>query len=172
VHKRLIKTLKSYPAVQGNLKEHVMSIVDQKIESASVNKRSYFEVIPDFNSFVNADDNLLSFPLSISQLANAAQTTVHTVRNYVTEGLINCVEHTKSGYGLYNLCALRRLRFIRTARAAGLLILDIKPLLISINTEHLNIPEDTINLLNAKIQQKKAYLDIITKQIETLEQLK
>lgn len=149
-----------------------MSIANQKTENIAININSHFEVIPDFISFVNADDDLLSFPLSISQLANAAQTTVHTARNYVTEGLISCVGHTKSGYGLYNLCALRQLRFIRTARAAGLLILDIKPLLISINTEHLNIPEDTINLLNIKIQQKKAYLEIISKQIETLEQFK
>jgi MerR family transcriptional regulator, mercuric resistance operon regulatory protein len=148
-----------------------MSDTNLKTENISTNQKKHFDVIPDFVGFMGEDDELLTFPLSISQLANAAQTTVHTVRNYVIEELLICGEHTKSGYGLYNQCALKRLRFIRAARAAGLLILDIKPLLIAMNTDNLNIPKDTIKLLNVKIQQKKAYLDIITKQMETIEQL-
>jgi MerR family mercuric resistance operon transcriptional regulator len=42
------------------------------------------------------------FPLSISQLADAAQTTVHTVRHYVQKGLIACDERTPAGYGLFD----------------------------------------------------------------------
>lgn len=40
----------------------------------------YFEVIPDFAAFMDADGLALEFPLTISQLAKAAQTTVHTVK--------------------------------------------------------------------------------------------
>lgn len=143
----------------------------QKIENIPIEHSSFLNKIPDFNGFIQADDELLNFPLSISQLAKAAQTTVHTVRNYVIEGLLSCGEHTKAGYGLYNLCALKRLRFIRAARAAGLLIIDIKPLLMAINTDNRNIPDETLNLLNTKIQHKKAYLELVTKQIEEIEQL-
>ncbi len=143
----------------------------QKIENIPIEHSSFLNKIPDFNGFIQADDDLLNFPLSISQLAKAAQTTVHTVRNYVIEDLFHCNEQTKAGYGLYNLCALKRLRFIRAARAAGLLIIDIKPLLMAINTDNRNIPDETLNLLNIKIQHKKAYLELIIKQIEKIEQL-
>ncbi|MBB1350344.1 MULTISPECIES: MerR family transcriptional regulator [Pseudoalteromonas] len=143
----------------------------QKIENIPIEHASFLNKIPDFNGFIRADDELLDFPLSISQLANAAQTTVHTVRNYVLENLLHCNEQTKSGYGRYNLCALKRLRFIRTARAAGLLLLDIKPLLMAINADNNNIPDETLNLLNIKIQHKKAYLELVTKQIEQLVQI-
>ncbi len=140
------------------------------IENIPIEHASFLNKIPDFNGFIQADDELLDFPLSISQLAKAAQTTVHTVRNYVIEELLSCGEHTKAGYGLYNLCALKRLRFIRTARAAGLLILDIKPLLMAINKSNHNIPDETLNLLNIKIQHKKACLELLTKQIKAIEQ--
>jgi MerR family mercuric resistance operon transcriptional regulator len=143
----------------------------QKIENIPIEYASFLNKIPDFNGFVQADDELLDFPLSISQLAKAAQTTVHTVRNYVLENLLHCNEQTKSGYGRYDLCAFKRLRFIRASRAAGLLLVDIKPLLMAINADKHNIPDETLNLLNIKIQHKITYLELVTKQIEAIEQL-
>jgi MerR family mercuric resistance operon transcriptional regulator len=142
-----------------------------KIKSVPIKHSSLFKLKPAFNGFIQADDELLNFPLSISQLAKAAQTTVHTVRNYVIEDLLHCKEQTKAGYGLYNLYALKRLRFIRSARAAGLLIVDIKPLLIAINADKHNIPDETLNLLRTKIQHKKVYLELVAKQIEAIEHL-
>lgn len=55
---------------------------------------------------MGVDDKSLNFPLSISQLANAVNTTVHSVRNYVTEDLLSCCEHTPAGHGRYDRCAL------------------------------------------------------------------
>jgi MerR family mercuric resistance operon transcriptional regulator len=132
---------------------------------------SYFDVIPDFYKFIETDDQLLTFPLSISQLAKTAQTTVHTVRNYVAEGLLNCSEKTKSGYGLYDQCALTRLRLIRAARAAGLLILEIKPLLQAINAEDRKACDEAVRLLRTKIAEKQTYLHSLDKQLCHLEQL-
>ena len=110
----------------------------------------------------------MDFPLSISQLAQAAQTSVHTIRNYTLENIIHCEEKTKSGYALYGLCALKRLKFIRAARAAGLLVVDIKPLLMAIDEGERKVPEDIQKLLLTKIKHRKVFLDLVTNQIEEL----
>lgn len=95
----------------------MMSVADNKIQTKTPKEVSrYFEVIPDVAAFMDADQQSLEFPLTISQLAKAAQTTVHTVRNYVVENLIHCHEHSPGGFALYDQCALNRLRFIRAAR--------------------------------------------------------
>ena len=128
----------------------------------------YFDAIPDFHSFINTDDQALEFPVSISQLASAAQTSVHTVSNYCAEGLLSCCDHTAGGYGLYDLCALQRLRLIRVARAAGFLILDIKPLLLTINSGNLCASEEAANILRLKIAEKQVYLETLDKQLSQL----
>jgi MerR family transcriptional regulator, mercuric resistance operon regulatory protein len=130
-----------------------------------------FEVIPDFAAFMDAEGQSLEFPLTISQLAKAAQTTVHTARNYVLEQLIPCREHSPGGFGLYDQCALNRLRFIRTARAAGLLILDIKPLIYAINDGKQQASEEAMRLLQTKIDKRKAYLNSLDSQLSELRQL-
>ncbi len=66
---------------------------------------------------------------TLSQLALAAGTTVHMVNNYATEDLIACCARTAAGYRRFDATALARLRFIRTGRAAGFLLSDLKPLL-------------------------------------------
>ncbi|GAC19503.1 MerR family transcriptional regulator [Paraglaciecola arctica] len=136
-----------------------------KIENIAGLENFFHNVIPDFNGFIHANDELLTFPLSISQLTNAAQTTVHTGRNYVIENLLHSKKKTKLGYGLYDLSALKRLRFIWAVRAAGLLIIDNKPLLIAINTNEQGASQDLLSTLNTKVQQRKNYLDIVAKQI-------
>ncbi|EIK44798.1 MerD2 protein [Cellvibrio sp. BR] len=120
---------------------------------------------------MDADGQALEFPLTISQLAKAAQTTVHTVRNYVLENLVLCPEHSAGGFGLYNQCALNRLRFIRAARAAGLLILDIKPLLYAINEGDQQACEAAMRELQTKIDERQAYLQALDSQLSELRQL-
>ncbi|SEK56472.1 MerR family transcriptional regulator, mercuric resistance operon regulatory protein [Colwellia chukchiensis] len=142
-----------------------------KIENIPIEHDSFLNEIPDFDGFIHANDDLLNFPLSISQLAKAAQTTVHTVRNYLIEDLLHCSEQTKAGYGLYDLCALKRLRFIRSARAAGLLIVDIRPLLLAINEDQHSIPANILTQLYTKIQHKRIFLEHVRKQIEEIDQL-
>jgi len=66
-------------------------MANPKIENVSIEHVSFLNQIPGFNGFIQADDELLDFPLSISQLAKAAQTTVHTVRNHVIEDLLHCM---------------------------------------------------------------------------------
>lgn len=131
----------------------------------------YFEVIPDFAAFMDVEGQTLEFPLTISQLAKAAQTTVHTVRNYVLENLVLCPEHSANGFGLYDQCALNRLRFIRAARAAGLLILDIKPLIHAINEGNEQACGEFMRELQTKIDERQAYLHALDSQLSELRQL-
>ena len=71
-------------------------MIKSKVENIPVGEVSFLTEIPDINKFISSDDDALDFPLSISQLALAAQTSVHTVRNYVLENLVHCEEKTKS----------------------------------------------------------------------------
>ena len=73
--------------------------------------------------------------IKISELAKTTDTSIHTVRNYISEKLINCFDHTKCGYGLFNNEAIERLKLIRAFRLAGLMLADIKPLINAINNE-------------------------------------
>lgn len=120
---------------------------------------------------LSIDDELLQFPLGISQLANAAQTTVHTVRNYLLEGLLHSHEQTSGGHGLYDQCALKRLRLIRSARAAGLLILDIKPLFFAINEGNEPACGDAIKALHSKIHERQTFLRNLSTQLSHVDQL-
>lgn len=71
--------------------------------------------------------------IKISELAKSTDTSIHTVRNYISERLIKCCGHTKCGYGLFNNEAIERLKLIRASRLAGLMLADIKPLINAMN---------------------------------------
>ena len=131
----------------------------------------YFEAAPCFVAFKGSEDQALEFPLTISKMAEAAQTTVHTVRNYVLENLILCPDHTSAGFGLYDQCALNRLYFIRAARDAGLMILDIKPLLYAINDGDRQTLDEAMRLLQAKIDERKTHLHSLDSQLSELRKL-
>ena len=73
--------------------------------------------------------------IKISELAKTTDTSIHTVRNYISERLINCCDHTKCGYGLFNNEAIQRLKLIRAFRLAGLMLADIKPLINAMNNK-------------------------------------
>ncbi|BBW93796.1 hypothetical protein PS1M3_38830 [Pseudoalteromonas sp. PS1M3] len=60
----------------------------------------------------------------------------------------------------------KRLKFIRAARAAGLLVVDIKPLLMAIDAGERKVPEDIQKLLLTKIEHRKVFLNLVTNQIE------
>ncbi|WP_350546851.1 MULTISPECIES: MerR family DNA-binding protein [unclassified Pseudoalteromonas] len=61
---------------------------------------------------------------------------------------------------------IKRLKFIRAARAAGLLVVDIKPLLMAIDAGERKVPEDIQKLLLTKIEHRKVFLNLVTNQIE------
>ena len=124
----------------------------------------------ELNIITAENDIALDFPLSISQLANAGETTVHTVRNYLTEGLLGCCEQTSSGHGRFDQCALNRLRLIRAARLAGLLIIDIKPLLEALKSRP-GVRNKALKDLYHKIEEKQTHLHLLNHQLTELDKL-
>ncbi|WP_347814904.1 MerR family DNA-binding protein [Aureimonas sp. SK2] len=68
-------------------------------------------------------------PLTIGRLAEQAETKVETVRYYQRAGLLPIPEREDGGFRTYGSEHVRRLRFIRRARALGLPLASISTLL-------------------------------------------
>lgn len=67
--------------------------------------------------------------LSIGQLAESAGVAVDTVRYYERHGLLQPAGRLASGYRRYGEAELKRLRFIRRAKALGFTLEDVRVLL-------------------------------------------
>lgn len=68
-------------------------------------------------------------PLTISQVATAADVNVQTVRYYERRGLFPAPRRTPSGYRQYADEAVARLRFIKHAQELGFSLKEIQELL-------------------------------------------
>lgn len=100
---------------------------------------------------------------TLSQLAQAAGTTIHLVNNYLTEDLIACCAQTASDYRRFDETALARLRFIRAGRAAGFGIKDLKPLLQAFDRQDADIAHRLADL--------KAAVDEAAKRLGAFERI-
>jgi len=67
--------------------------------------------------------------LGIGQLAQQAGVAIDTVRYYERSGLLAPAARLASGYRRYGPTELKRLRFIRRAKALGFSLADIRELL-------------------------------------------
>lgn len=67
--------------------------------------------------------------ISIGQLAKQAGVAIDTVRYYERNGMLAPAGRLESGYRRYGLTELKRLRFIRRAKALGFSLADIRELL-------------------------------------------
>ena len=67
--------------------------------------------------------------IGIGEAARRAGVAIDTVRYYEREGLIKPAARLDSGYRRYGEAELRRLRFIRRAKALGFSLDDIRSLL-------------------------------------------
>lgn len=67
--------------------------------------------------------------MNISQAAKAAELPVKTVRYYADIGLVAPAGRSEAGYRIYDDPALRKLTFVRRARAFGFSIEDCRGLL-------------------------------------------
>lgn len=99
-----------------------------------------------------------AFPMTISQLANAANTSVYAVRNYALEGLLEYRKSPENGYGLYDESALETLCLIRGALNAGLPLCEIRPLIKAIRREDRREMVTVIEVLHNKIQASRLLL--------------
>ena len=76
-----------------------------------------------------AANNPHTDPVTIGRLSCLAQVGVDTVRFYERSGLLESWQKTDSGYRLYSLNTIVRIKFIRRARAIGLTVKQIKTIL-------------------------------------------
>ncbi len=67
--------------------------------------------------------------LTVHQLAERAETTPHAVRYYTRIGLLKPDRHPENGYKLFAYDDVRRLRFIRQAKALGFTLNEIADVL-------------------------------------------
>ncbi|MBS0199190.1 MAG: heavy metal-responsive transcriptional regulator [Proteobacteria bacterium] len=67
--------------------------------------------------------------MKIGQLAQRAEVNIDTVRYYEREGLLPKPERLSSGYRIYGDSDVKRLRFVRRAKALGFTLPEIRELL-------------------------------------------
>ncbi|MBS1265984.1 MAG: Mercuric resistance operon regulatory protein [Acidimicrobiaceae bacterium] len=90
--------------------------------------------------------------MRIGEVADAVGLPTRTVRYYERRGLLPEPERAANGYRVYDDQALSRLRFIRTAQAAGLTLAEIRSIIAlrddgSVPCEHVGA------LLKAKLAE-------------------
>jgi Hg(II)-responsive transcriptional regulator len=68
-------------------------------------------------------------PLTIGQVAKAAEVNPETLRYYEREGLLPAPPRTAAGYRQYGADAVRRVRFMKRAQALGFTLAEIGTLL-------------------------------------------
>src|SRR5437899_11891725 len=84
---------------------------------------------PGIGSILNQIDRTPKMSLSISQVANAADVNVQTIRYYERRGLFPTPRRTPAGDRQYADDAVARLRFIKHAQELGFSLQEIQELL-------------------------------------------
>ena len=74
-------------------------------------------------------------PLTIGQLAVAAQISAKTIRYYERVAVLPASDRNAAGYRQYTRRDVHRLQFVRRARALGLSLADLKALTAALETE-------------------------------------
>ena len=71
--------------------------------------------------------------LSIGQVAKSTGVAARTIRFYEAAGVLTAARRTAAGYRQYSEEGVQQLLFIRRARALGLSLRDLKPLLAALD---------------------------------------
>lgn len=106
--------------------------------------------------------------LSIGQLAQCAGVLVDTVRYYERDGLLAPAGRLASGYRRYGETELRRLTFIRRAKALGFSLEDIRSLLSLSSERNVAKVKRTAEGKLADIEQRIRELQRIRKGLRSL----
>ncbi len=106
--------------------------------------------------------------LSIGQLAKHAGVRVDTVRYYERDGLLSPAGRLASGYRRYGVTELKRLRFIRRAKALGFSLEDIRSLLTLSEQQSVAEVKRTAQTKLADIEQRINELERIRSGLRTL----
>lgn len=102
-------------------------------------------------------------PMTISELAKAADVHVETVRYYERRGLLPEPERRPSSYRAYPATMVTRLRFIKSAQELGFSLAEIKKLLA--------LRVDTVTSCTEVRRQAQAKLDEVEQKLQALQQI-
>ncbi len=108
--------------------------------------------------------------LTIGKLARATGTSVETIRFYERSGLLPPARRRESGYREYTEEDVRRLRFIRRAKALGFSLREIKELL-ELRTSPTTTCEEVRHHAEAKIAAIEAKIAELQRVKQALEEL-
>ncbi len=103
-------------------------------------------------------------PLTISQVATAADVNVQTIRYYERRGLFPTPRRTPAGYRQYTDDAVARLRFIKHAQELGFSLTEIQELL-GLRVRH----GAACDVVERKTRQK---IDVVLQRIRDLQRMK
>lgn len=78
---------------------------------------------------------------TISKLASEAGVSTHIVRDHVLRGLLRPSRRTRGGYGVFDAGALARLRFVRSAFAAGISLDELRRFCHALDNGHCEADE-------------------------------
>jgi MerR family mercuric resistance operon transcriptional regulator/MerR family gold-responsive transcriptional activator of gol and ges genes len=108
--------------------------------------------------------------LTIGQLAKAASVNVQTVRFYERQGILKPLARKESGYRIYNEDSLKRLVFVRQAKALGFSLREINNLLglRARSAEHCNKVRAKAADKLKEVRQKIKYLKLLEQTLKTL----
>ena len=106
--------------------------------------------------------------LSIGQLAKQAAVAIDTVRYYERSGLLAPAGRVASGYRRYGASELKRLRFIRRAKALGFTLEEIASLLTLSDERDVAKVKQTAELKLADIQHRIDELERIRSGLKAL----
>lgn len=105
---------------------------------------------------------------SIGQLAKRADVAIDTVRYYERNQLLAPAGRLESGYRRYGEAELKRLRFIRRAKALGFTLADIRELLSLSDERSVAKVKRAAEAKLADIEQRLAELERIRKGLRSL----
>src|SRR5881296_4572840 len=103
-------------------------------------------------------------PLTISQVATAAEVNVQTIRYYERRGLVPTPRRTPAGYRQYAEDAVARLRFIKHAQELGFSLQEVQELL-ALRVRH----GAACDVVERKTRQK---IDVVQQRIRDLQRMK
>lgn len=94
--------------------------------------------------------------IRLSVLAEKTGASVHCIRNYVDQGMIQVNDRTAGGILLFYQPAVERLQFIRSARDAGVPVASIAHLLAASDDEDHQTTTISLAELNDYIQDARS----------------
>ncbi len=109
--------------------------------------------------------------LEISELAQQAGLSAHTLRYYEKRGLIKASNRSEAGYRLYTDSDVLRVRFVKTARNAGFSLNDIGQLLSIRVDKQSHSCQEVTDITQKKLREVNAKMAELQSMQQTLELL-